>query len=93
MAWMSDKEKELWKEHLARQERYLMGIDPIPEKEGNGSLTTDNKKWAWVIINEKRMMCWVDNVTMKAYKADGYNKTDIEIPEFKFERWCRGMDL
>ena len=53
----------------------------------------DNLKWAWIKIGNTRKMCWVDNVTEKAYKADGYGKTNIEIKNFSFERWCTGFDL
>ncbi len=53
----------------------------------------DNLKWAWIKIGNTRKMCWVDNVTNKAYKADGYDKTNIEIKNFSFERWCTGFDL
>jgi hypothetical protein len=53
----------------------------------------DNLKWAWIKIGNSRKMCWVDNVTNKAYKADGYGKTNIEIKNFSFERWCTGFDL
>jgi hypothetical protein len=58
-------------------------------KEING----DNLKWAWVRIGNTRKMCWVDNATMKAYKADGYGKTNMEIKHFTFERWCTSFDL
>lgn len=90
MSWISDKEKERWAEHMAQQERYLMGIDPIPEHKSDPH---DNKKWAWIEVAGERQTQWVDNVTMKAYEKKGYSKTDIEIPEYTFERWCRGMDL
>ena len=53
----------------------------------------DNLKWAWIKIGNTRKMCWVDNVTNKVYKADGYGKTNIEIKNFTFERWCTGFDL
>lgn len=53
----------------------------------------DRLKWAWVKVGNTRKMCWVDNETMKAYKADGYEKTYIEIPKFTFERWCTSFDL
>lgn len=88
--WFSKKEREAAKKLAEQQERYLMGIDPIPESEPDSN---ENKKWAWIIVDGERQMAWVDNVTMKAYKADGYDYTDIEIPEFEFERWCRPMDL
>lgn len=91
--WINKKEKELWINYLDQQERYIMGIGSIFELKGNGSLSTNNKKWAWIEVNGERQMQWVCNVTMKAYKADGYNCTDIEIPEYKFERWCRLMDF
>ena len=53
----------------------------------------DNRKWAWVSIKGHRKMVWVDNKTMKAYKADGYAPTWIEIKNFVFERWCTSFDL
>ena len=53
----------------------------------------DNLKWAFIRKDSKRKMCWVDNVTNKAYEPNGYNKTDIEIKDFTFERWCRLIDL
>lgn len=53
----------------------------------------DNLKWAWVKVGNTRKMCWVDSITNKAYKADGYNKTNIEIKNFTFERWCTSFDL
>lgn len=89
MNWISDEEKKRWSEHMAQQERYLMGIDPIPES--NEPIC--NKKLAWITVGTHNEIHWVDNVTMKAYKTDGYEKTDIEIPEFTFIRWCRGMDI
>lgn len=53
----------------------------------------DRLKWAWVKVGNTKKMCWVDNKTMKAYKADGYEKTYMEIPKFTFERWCTSFDL
>ena len=52
-----------------------------------------NLRWAWIKVGEDRKMCWVDEVTDQAYKAEGYAKTDIEIKDFSFERWCRPGDL
>lgn len=53
----------------------------------------DNRKWAYITVGGIRKMAWVDNKTMKAYKADGYEKTWIEIKKFVFERWCTSFDL
>ena len=53
----------------------------------------DNRKWAYIIVGKTRMMAWVDNKTMKAYKTDGYAPTWIEIKNFTFERWCTSFDL
>jgi hypothetical protein len=55
--------------------------------------SNDNLKWALIIVGKTRKMCWVDNKTLKAYKADGYKKTNIEIKNFTFERWCTSFDL
>lgn len=93
--FITSKEKKNLLDQQAALERYLMGIDPIPEDSGNGSMSNPhkNKKWAFIIVNGERTIAWVDNVTMKAYEADGYDYTDREIPEFTFERWCRLHDL
>jgi hypothetical protein len=56
-------------------------------------LNEDNRKWAWIKIANTRKLCWVDNKTMQAYKADGYSPTWIEIKKFTFERWATGFDL
>lgn len=53
----------------------------------------DNRKWAIVRVGRTRKMCWVDTVTGKAYKADGYSKTHVEIKKFTFVRWCTTFDL
>ena len=53
----------------------------------------NNLKWAYIKVANTEKMEWVDNVTNKAYKKDGYNKTNIEIKKFKFIRWCTSMDL
>ena len=49
--------------------------------------------WAWVKIANTRKKVWIDTVTNKAYKANGYEKTYIEIKKFTFERWCNGFDF
>ena len=90
MSWLNKQEKEHIAKLAEQQERYLMGINPIPERKPDPN---GNKKWAWIEVDGEHQMAWVDNVAMKAYKPDGYNYTDIEIPEYKFERWCRPMDL
>jgi hypothetical protein len=86
--WVSKEEKKYMEEYAAQQEKYLFGIEPSPEPK-----PICNKKWAWIEVDGERQMQWVDNVTMKAYKRDGYETTDVEIPNYKFERWCRPMDL
>lgn len=66
--------------------RILSGAVPKVKEE-------DNLKWAWVMIGKTKKMCWVDNKTMKAYKADRYAQTNIEIKHFTFLRWCTSFDL
>ena len=53
----------------------------------------DNRKWAWIMVANTKKMAWVDNKTLKAYKADGYEKTWIEIKKYNFVRWCTSFDL
>ena len=86
--WISDKEKELLKE-LDRQfiDHVLYG------KPMSYHIEHSPKKWAWIDVGEDRIMAWVDNETMIAYESDGYEQTDIVIPEYTFVRWCRLMDL
>jgi len=57
------------------------------------ALNEDNRKWAYIIVGKTKMLAWVDNVTMKAYKSDGYDKTWIEYKKFTFDRWCTSFDL
>lgn len=90
MTWINKKEKEIWAQHQLQQERYLMGIDPIPKRNPDPH---ENRKWAWIEVDGERQMQWVDNITMRAYERDDYATTEIEIPKFTFERWCRAMDL
>ena len=56
-------------------------------------LKEDNRKWAFIRVGNTEKMAWVDNKTIIAYKADGYEKTWIKIPRFKFIRWARSMDI
>ena len=90
MSWISDEEKKFMQEFQENRERVLLGIEPIPERKHN---LHKNKKWAWIKVNGERKMVWIDNQTMVAYEADGYDYTDTVIPEYKFERWCRPMDI
>ena len=55
-------------------------------------LNEDNRKLALIQIGNTKKMSFVDNKTMKAYKADGYKKTWIEIKKFKFIRWATLFD-
>ncbi len=88
MNWISKEEKKRFEEYKAQEERFLFGIDPIPEPK-----PICNKRWAWIEVDGESQIQWVDDVTMKAYRRDGYEKTEDEIPSYKFERWCRPMDL
>lgn len=89
MTWVSKEEEKFWNEYSIQQERYLLELEDRPTSE----LPVCNKKWAMIEVEGESQMQWVDNITMKAYKRDGYYKTNIEIPEYKFDRWCRPMDL
>lgn len=56
-------------------------------------------KYAYIYEGESRHITYVDNETMKAYRMhdnsyyDGLLCPLQEITNFKFDRWCRGMDL
>lgn len=89
--------KELKKSQRKYEKRlffgYGMGILDLEKRRQRDLLNRDNRKWAYVTVAGTRKMVWVDNVTMKAYKSDGYNPTWIEIKKFVFDRWCTTMDL
>lgn len=55
----------------------------------------DNLKWAYVNIDNQRVMLFVNNKTMKAYKTEGYEviKPLEEVKYTSFERWCTSFDL
>ena len=65
--------------------KMLYGKPEITEKRQE--LNKDNRKWAYIIVGNTRKAAWVDNETMKAYKADGYSPTWMEYKHFKFDRW------
>lgn len=69
-------------------EKQLIDKYPMSKNEN-----TNNLKWAFIETSKGREMCWVDNETMRAYEADGYNQTDKEIKDFTFEHWCTSFDL
>lgn len=54
---------------------------------------TEKFRLAWVVIVDDREIAWVNSSMTKAYKDDNYERTDIELTDFSFERWCRGMDI
>lgn len=56
-------------------------------------MNIDDRKWALIRIGKTEFLLWVDNKTMKAYKANGHDKTWIEIKYFKFIRWATVYDL
>lgn len=55
----------------------------------------DNLKWAYVNIDNKRVMLFVNNKDMKAYKTEGHKvvKPLEEVKYTSFERWCTSFDL
>lgn len=75
----------------------MFGVpDDIKEKREYRKQFDDNLKMAYIKQGNEEFMAWVDNVTMKAYKNDSfyyYKKTNIEIKNFEFVRWMRGMDV
>lgn len=91
------EERKKIQEYLqVRFEKRLLLGDYSKEASDKHKLRQENKDnlcWAWIKVKGKRKMCWVDTKTNKAYKADGYAKTSMEIKNFTFERWCTGFDL
>lgn len=86
-------EYEFWKKLGEEWEAAMLwGIKPA---RWENLPPEDNRKWALIkrAGSEDQELLWVDNKTMKAYERNGYERTDIEIPEFTFVRWARGMDL
>lgn len=75
----------------------MFGVpEDVKEKREYRKQFDDNLKMAYIKQGDKEFMAWVDNVTMKAYKNDSfyyYKKTNIEIKNFEFVRWMRGMDV
>lgn len=93
--WITEEEKaNLEKmQHSIYRKLFFSTEEEINIRKNRRELKEDNRKWAYIVVGKTRKMCFVDNKTMKAYKADGYNSTWIEIKEFSFERWCTGHDL
>jgi len=53
----------------------------------------NNLKWAWIYVGNTKMMAWVDNKTKEAFKADGYEKTNMRWKKYGFTRWCTSFDF
>lgn len=93
--WISEAEKKTMDLYLARFEFYHMFLWK-PEHSVKSDLRRKNKgnrAFAFIKVGRTRKMCFVDRDTKKAYKLDGYEPTWIEIKQFRFIRWARGMDL
>lgn len=87
-----DAEAKLY-DKINREFMYKSMNDGFDVATKRAKQNPDNLKWAYIVVGKTKKRCWVDNVTNKAYKADGYNKTNIEIKDFYFDRWCTGFDL
>ncbi len=92
--WMSQGYIDSCKKLYNKMERYLLyGYGDTPQAKERKIRNEDNRKWAWIQIGHTKKLVWVDNKTNKAYKADGYEKTWIEIKNFTFLRWATTFDL
>lgn len=90
--WVSQEFLDTWEKFQQKMERnFLLSDKDISHKRY--LLNEDNRKWAWILVGKTKMLCYVDNKTMKAYKADGYSKTWMEWQKFTFIRWATSFDL
>ena len=53
----------------------------------------DALRWAYIIIGKTRKLCYINPITMEAFKIDDYSVTNIQHKNFTFDRWCKPMDL
>ncbi len=53
----------------------------------------DNTYYAYILVGNTRKLAFVDKFTNKAFKCDGYAKTNIEIKKYKFIKWTNSMEL
>lgn len=93
--WISKKLADRWVNSMRHFESFILlatdeDIDKLKTRNKNNE---DNRKWAYIYYGNTKTMAYVDNKTMKAYKADGYEATWMEIPKYKFIRWCTSFDL
>ena len=87
MIYITDKEQiAMGKFHAKLMKRLFLYT-------GKRVRESDNRKWAWIKVGQTKFLCYVDNVTMKAYKTDGYKPTYIEWKKFEFIRWATSFDL
>lgn len=95
--WYHEAEMESITRFAERQKRrfaaYMFSPTAFNKSRERHEKNIDNRKWAWIVVGKTRKLCWVDNVTHKAYKSDGYRPTWMEIKKFTFERWATGFDL
>jgi CRISPR/Cas system-associated protein Cas5 (RAMP superfamily) len=90
--WINDAETRTLAIHAERTEHYLFfhygKLDDVKRKERE-----EHRKWAIIKVGKKERLVFVHRETMKAYKADNYERTWMEIKSFTFIRWARPMDL
>ena len=96
--FITNKEKSALKKFIDKMERNFLYLSMASKEQlllhNTRQLNKeDNRKWAYIKVANTRFLCYVDNKTMKAYKADHYKSTYIEIKKFTFERWATGFDL
>jgi hypothetical protein len=101
--WINMKEWERYKRFFERVEKQRdreLLLDPQEMERENAirykriMQQRDNRKLALIMIGHTRFMAWVDTITNKAYKSGvWYEKTWMEIPRFKFERWATSFDV
>jgi hypothetical protein len=65
----------------------------IDKKKETRRRNKDVRKWAWVVQGNTKKLCFVDKQTMRAYKAEKYTPTWMEIKNPTFKRWATGHDL
>ena len=90
--WIHEDEVRAMAAHAEKFEKYMMfhfsPMDAIKRERRE-----EHRKWAIIKVAGKEKLAFVHRVTKKAYKADLYKRTWMEIKVFTFIRWARPMDL
>lgn len=91
--WLNKKEWDTQNKWVKKQELKLIN------KWYNSDISTFRNslkrdlKFCYIYAGNTKKLAMIDKKTNKVYKLQGYDVTWMEHKNYKFDRYCRSMDL